>query len=762
MRKYLYLLLGALMCLTAHTVAVADPIPSGPTSNLSGKVTDKIDNSPLVGVVITIPELSEGTTTDADGNYSFSSLPRRILTLQVSYLGHQTILRKVDLTQTTKADFVMQESNAMLNEVVVTGLTGRAVQRDAPIPESVVTADQLRGTASTNIIDALSHQPGVAQITTGGGISKPVIRGLGFNRLVVVSDGIRQEGNQWGDEHGIEVDDQSISSAEIIKGPASLMYGSDAMAGVIILHDDPMMARNTQAASATTEYQSNTGLFGYSVNFRGNTNGWLYSGRWSDKMAHDYHNALDHYVIGTRFRQRAAEASTGYNGNWGYSHLKLSYFHLTPGIAEGERDDHSTDYGKTLPFQQVHHYKAVSDNAFYIGNATLSTLIGYQQNRRQEYEESAQTPGLDMQLHTLNYDLHLSLPEQNTWKMTIGVGGMWQRNLNKGDEYLIPGYQLFDIGTYATSSYKAGDWTLSGGLRLDHRHVHTFLLDDLFSSLSRNFTSLSGSVGAVWHPTSQLNIRMNAARGFRAPNIGELSANGVHEGTQQYLLGNGNLKAEHSWQFDIGADYTSAWLTAQLSLFANFIDNYIYSARLANQTKNNVPVYQYTQGSARLLGGEGLIDIHPIARLHWQNTFSYVNSVQLHQPHDSKYLPMTPAPRWEAQLRYTLIEDGQHLHHTYVAANMECNLRQNHYYALGGTETATPSYTLFGLTAGTALKLHGRNHATLSVTADNLFNRAYQSHLSRLKYIGGINEANGRSGLYNMGRNVTVKLALEL
>ena len=281
-----------------------------------------------------------------------------------------------------------------------------------------------------------------------------------------------------------------------------------------------------------------------------------------------------------------------------------------------------------------------------------------------------------MQLQTLNYDLHLSLPEQNTWKMTIGVGGMWQRNLNKGDEYLIPGYQLFDIGTYATSSYKAGDWTLSGGLRLDHRHVHTFLLDDLFSSLSRNFTSLSGSVGAVWHPTSQLNIRMNAARGFRAPNIGELSANGVHEGTQQYLLGNGNLKAEHSWQFDIGADYTSAWLTAQLSLFANFIDNY--------------------------------------------------------------------------------------LHHTYVAANMECNLRQNHYYALGGTETATPSYTLFGLTAGTALKLHGRNHATLSVTADNLFNRAYQSHLSRLKYIGGINEANGRSGLYNMGRNVTVKLALEL
>ena len=316
------LLLGALLCLTANAGDV--PTLNGPTSDLRGRVTDKIDNSPLVGVVVTIPELQIATTTDADGNYTLTSLPKRTVTLQVSYLGHQTILRKVDLTQTAKADFVMQESNAMLNEVVVTGLTGKAKLKDAPIPVSVVTADMLRNTASSNIIDALSHQPGIAQITTGSGISKPVIRGLGYNRLVVVNDGIRQEGNQWGDEHGIEVDDQSISSAEIIKGPASLMYGSDAMAGVIIFHGDPVMARNTHAASATTEYQSNNGLFSYSVGFRGNANGWLYQGRWSDKMAHDYHNAYDKYVVGTRFRQRAAELGTGYNGSWGSTSRRAS------------------------------------------------------------------------------------------------------------------------------------------------------------------------------------------------------------------------------------------------------------------------------------------------------------------------------------------------------------------------------------------------------------------------------------------------------
>lgn len=762
MRKYIYLLLGTLMCLTASGVAMAAPSLDSPTSDLKGHVTDKKDNGPLVGVVITIPELSVAATTDASGNYTFTALPRRKVTLQVSYLGHKTILRKIDLTTTTKADFAMEESNAMLNEVVVTGLTGKARRQDAPIPFSVVTADMLRNTASSNIIDALSHQPGMAQITTGSGISKPVIRGLGYNRLVVVNDGIRQEGNQWGDEHGIEIDDQSISSAEIIKGPASLMYGSDAMAGVIIFHGDPVMARNTSTANATTEYQSNNGLFSYSVGFRGNINGWLYQGRWSDKMAHDFHNASDHYVVGTRFRQRAAEMGTGYNDSWGSSRLLLSYYHLTPGIAEGERDSHSTSYGKALPFQQVRHYKAVANNDFYIGNATLTTFIGYQQNRRQEYEESTQTPGLDMQLHTINYDARLLFAERHAWKTTLGAGGMWQRNNNRGDEFLIPDYQLFDIGVYATSSYKADDWTLSGGLRLDHRHVHAFALGDLFTRLSRNFTSLSGSLGAVWHPSGNLNLRLNVARGFRAPNIGELSSNGVHEGTQQYLTGNSGLKAEYSWQFDTGIDYTSEWLTAQLALYANFIKNYIYHARQDGQTKEGLPLYTYNSGTARLLGGEALIDVHPIRRLHMQNTFSYVNSVQLHQPASSKYLPLTPAPKWEAQLRYAFIEDGQRLHHTYVAATMECNLRQDHFYALGGTETATPSYTLFGLTAGTSLKVRGRNRATLSLTASNLFNRAYQDHLSRLKYIGGINESNGKAGLCNMGRNLTVKLALEL
>lgn len=754
MKKILFMLLLIVNCLWA----TAEPVV--PKATLTGHITDAVDKEALVGVTIYIPELSEGTTTDVNGNYTFRELPRKSITIQVSYVGHKTIIRKINLNQETVANFVMKESDALLDEVVVTGLTGKSLMKDSPTPVSVVNQRQLEATSSTNIIDALSKEPGLSQITTGGGISKPVIRGLGFNRLVVVNDGIRQEGNQWGAEHGIEVDQQSVSSVEILKGPASLIYGSDALAGVVIFHGDPIMANGKMQANVATEFQSNNGLFDYSVNFSGNHNNFVWNGRWSQKLAHAYKNKYDKYVVGSQFRENAANVLLGRNMGWGFSHLTLDYYHLTPGIAEGERSTEYT-YGKQLPFQQIHHYKAVSDNSVYIGNGSLHAILGYQQNRRQEFEESADNPGLDMQLHTLNYDIKYLFPESNGWKFVTGINGMYQRNKNRGDEFLIPSYQLFDIGIFATAAYKIKKLTLSGGLRYDNRHLHSFRLEEKFERFSRNFGSVSGSMGAVYALADNMNLRLNVARGFRAPNLGELASNGVHEGTQQYVVGNKDLKSEYSWQFDAGLDYTSPWITTQLSLFANFIDNYIFDHKLDGVKTEDYETYQYTQGNARLLGGEASVDLHPIANLHFQNVFSYVNSVQLHQPHESKYLPWTPAPRWTSDLRYDLVRDGNVLNNTYVAVSLECNLRQNHFYAAENTETATPSYTLVNLSAGTDFRNKKRKWASLYLTANNIFNRAYQNHLSRLKYVEE-NPVNGRRGIFNMGRNFGAKLVVYL
>ena len=662
-----------------------------------------------------------------------------------------------------------------LNELTVTGVTGDTKLKNSTAPISIVPGKELRQTVSTNIIDAIARQPGVSQITTGSGISKPIIRGLGYNRIIVMNEGVRQEGQQWGDEHGIEIDPQNVNSVEILKGPASLMYGSDAMAGVLILHGSPIQPEGDMKASISTEYQTNNGLVDYSLNFAGNQKGFVWDTRFTDKYAHAYKNKYDGYVPGSQFSERAGRLMLGFNKSWGYSHLTWTAFHQTPSIAEGERDEATGElvrsettalksYKKALPFQQIKHYKAVWDNSLNLPNGWLKAIVGYQQNRRQEFEDDADEYELFFKLHTLTYDLRYLSQEFRGWKMAGGVNGMWQQSLNYGEEMLIPEYKLFDVGAYATVSKSLNGFTLNGGLRFDNRHLDILSpspsADErlVARNLLKDFSGITGSVGAVWNASEHLNLRLNLARGFRAPNMSELGSDGVHEGTLRYEIGNPDLKPEFSWQADLGLDFTSQYVSAQAALFANRIENYIFAQRIDDVMEEGFSTYKYTQGDARLLGFEAGVDFHPIHSVHFQNTFSFVDAQQLHTDGDAKYLPMTPAPRWISELKYEISHHGHKtLNNAYVALGVECNLAQNHYYKVDDTETRTPGYTLLSLSAGTDLNIHKKKVAEIYMTVDNLLDRAYQNHLSRLKYCN-TNNATGRRGVYNMGRNIVFKV----
>ena len=680
----------------------------------------------------------------------------------------------------------MYYQHLRLNEITVTGLTGESRLHEMPAPVSVVTQRELESQASTNIIDAIAHQPGVSQVTTGSGISKPVIRGLGYNRVAVVNDGIRQEGQQWGDEHGIEIAPHAVGSVEILKGPASLMYGSDAMAGVLIFKPWRVQPQGTMGTNLSTGYQTNNGLFDYSVNFAGNRQGFVWDARWSQKLAHAYKNRYDGYVPGSQFQEKAARMLLGLNRSWGHSHFVLSYYHLTPGVIEGERnpgtgeleyaDGSLKTYGRTLPFQQVYHYKAVWDNAITLAGGELKTLVGYQQNQRKEFEESRTEYGLYFQLHTLNYDIRYVLDDVAGWKVAVGAGGMYQRSMNKGEEYLIPAYRLFDVGAFATASRQVGQFHLTGGVRADRRQLHSEALTDegeeRFANFGRRFHGVSASVGAVWNLSERMNLRANISQGFRAPNMSELGSNGEHEGTARYEVGATGLKPERSWQADLGFDYNGKLLSAQVALFANRINNYIFLQRMAQadgspvmqptDEGDYVAVYSYRAGDARLLGFEASADFHPIHQLHFENTFSMVDAQLLHQSSEMKYLPLTPAPKWSSELKYELFHDMRTITNSYVAVELECHLRQSHYFRAYGTETATPSYTLLNLSAGTDLLSHGgRRVASLYLSVNNLFDRGYQDHLSRLKYMDE-NALTGRCGVYNMGRNIALRVVVPI
>lgn len=662
---------------------------------------------------------------------------------------------------TANNDSIDPMKEAILSEVTVQGITGTQRLKDSPSPFMVISPQELQNGFGTNIVDQISHQPGMAEISTGAGISKPVIRGLGYNRVVAVEQGIRQEGQQWGDEHGLEVDGESVHSVEVLKGPASLMYGSDAIAGVMVLHPERSLEAGLMQFRVGGEYQSNNALRHYNVGWAGalqsgmNGGKWVWNWRYNSKSANEYKNSHDGRVKNSWYDERNVTGMVGTERQWGHSLLRFSNVNFKPGMI-----------GEEEAFQKIRHTKVVSDNQWNIGPGALKAIVGYQNNYRREFE-TAEDVALAMKLHTINYDVkyqwslgadHLAEP----WKMAVGVGGMWQQNLNSGEEALIPDYRLFDMGGFLTAGKKLGDWHLSGGVRLDRRWLNAFTSDEYaFRPLRKNFNGMSGSLGTVWNVTDRLNLRLNVASGYRAPTVSELCADGVHEGSFQYEVGNHSLKSEHSMQTDLGLDYTTHFVSLQASLFWNRISNYVFLSRTGNW-REEVPEFQYSQGNASLIGGEIGIDVHPVENLHIENDFSFVRGRFLGDALECKDLPRMPAPRWNVNVRYAFPDFAHGVcRHAYLSAGMEYNLRQSKYYYTDDTETATPDYGIVNLSAGIDLHVLGNNCIQVALTCQNLFNKVYQNHLSRLKYV--VDEDTGnRYTIYNMGRNLCLKVNIPI
>lgn len=776
-------------------------LPYTNTSNasLSGKVTDKVSGELLPGVSIYFPDLKTGTLTKSDGTYFIDKLPATRLLVQVRFVGYKMLTEQIDLTVNQTLDFKLDISVTEISEVVVTGQSGGIENNRTPSPIAVVPRMEMLQNSSGNIIDALSKVPGISQVTTGAGISKPVIRGMGYNRVVVVNDGVRQEGQQWGDEHGIEIDENSVSRVEILKGPASLAYGSDAMAGVINMISAPTLPEGSTTGNISSNYQTNNGLIDYSANFAGNKKGFIWDTRYSNKMAHSYQNKYDSWVYNSGFREHAASTMLGINRSWGFSHLHLSLYALNPGIIEGERDSLTGQFLKTTseiagssdflsyqpnaPFQKIDHYKAVWNNSLFFGQSKLEATIGFQQNRRKEFE-SQNEYGLYFLLNTLNYNFQYILPENNGWKFTSGINGMWQNSQNKGNEFLVPAYELFDFGFFAVVNKKIGKLDISGGIRFDTRSETSKALyqdatgkvvpaSDLnavkrFGAFDQTFNGITGSFGATYQISESVFTKLNISRGFRAPNIAELASNGVHEGTHRYEIGNPNLKPETSLQFDYAIGINTTHVSAELNLFTNAVNHYIFSNKLSSLGEPDplfdyLPVFLFTEGNAQFYGGEFQIDIHPhpLDWLHLENSFSYVNGTLKNQPKESRDLPFIPAPVWVSDVKIEFDKVSRFLANVYFKIGIDKTWKQNRFYAAYETETATPGYTLLNMGIGTDFVSEHKTLFSLYISVNNLTDVAYQSHLSRLKYIG-INYATGRTGIYNQGRNISFKLLIPI
>ena len=789
----------------------AAPRGRAATSPFTGRVTDAATGEGLPGADVIFADLKLGTATGADGAFTFNNPPRGRFTVQVRSLGYNTVTQTVDTGSGQPLAVKLTVAATEIGQVVVTGVSQATQLRRSPIPTSVVDRTRLNQTSATNLIDAIAHTPGVSQITTGAAISKPVVRGLSGNRVITLNNGAKQEGQQWGDEHGIEIDEFSIDRAEIIKGPGSLLYGSDALAGVINFVAPDPVAEGRITGLATASYQTNNHQQGYSVQNAGNLGGLNWLARGTRKVAGDYRNRYDGRVYNSGFNEYDANGYVGLNKSWGYSHLTFSTFNQRLGLTDGARDSLSgrflhdvrtgagtvasvpvTDadlrgYGLAVPQQQINHLRFGTDNNFILGQngARLTLQVNYQQNLRREYGDvlAPAEPDLYFQLRTVDYSLRYFLPEKNGWNLTVGTSGLHQQNRNLGTRFLIPAYRLNEGGAFAVAKKTLGALDLSGGLRYDVRRIGADVLrlganrqptedagaEAKFPGFTSTFRNYSGSLGAAYSLSERLTAKANLARGFRAPNIAELGSNGKHEGTIRYEIGNDRLLAETSLQADAGVSYVTDHVRFSVDAFENTISNYIFARRLltpagADSLRENVGVFRYEQGRARLYGGEVSLDFHPhpLDWLHFENSFSMVRAQQLDRPEGEKHLPFIPADRLQSELRANFRRQGKRLANPYARVQVEHTFAQDRYFSAFGTETATPGYTLVNAGLGTDVATaQGKTLFSLFITANNLFDVGYQSHLSRLKY-ADLNYANGRRGVFNQGRNVSVRLVMPL
>jgi iron complex outermembrane receptor protein len=788
---------------------------------IEGIARDSDTRQSLPHCVITVINTAKGTITDDYGKFEMEVNTGDQLVF--SYVGYRNDTLQIE-KEKTEYEILLKPIPAVLDEVVVTAVARTGLIKENPISISNVTPKMIERSNENNIIDVLAkNTPGLNALKTGPNISKPFIRGMGFNRVLTLYDGVRQEGQQWGGEHGLEIDNYNIERAEVIKGPASLVYGSDALAGVVSLL--PFVPKENDGLIRgrwLSEYQSNNGLIGNGFRLSSGSTHWLWVARGSYRIAKNYSNDVDGRIFNTGFQEKNISALLGYKSSGGYSHFNLSLYDNLQGIPDGSRDSLTrkftkqifegvsddiknrpivsnselNSYGLNPLHQRIQHYRAYVNNHYEIGKGDVSVLVALTQNIRREFNHptAPEQAGTYLRLNTINYSVRYNAPEFAHMETSVGFNGMFQNNKNKdATNFPVPNYDLSDFGAFGVAKWKKEKWTVIGGARVDVRNIRTFDFysrtdatgfdrqvpdtdttgtKQQFTAINQSFHGISLSIGTTYQLNQIINLKFNFSRGYRAPSISEIAANGLDAGAHILYIGNPNFVSEFSWQEDFGLFVNFSEVSASVSLFNKNIENFIYLNQvtdaqgkpLADAQGNKT--FQYQQAAAQLYGLEGTFSWKPkdIAGFSFSNQVALCygfnrNPLFENKRQQGEYLPFIPPARWVSNITQEFELKSKWFSSVNVSAEMDLNANQNRFLELFNTETATPGYALLNISAGATIHQSPKTNWQFQLQMNNALDVVYQSNMSRLKYFEYYQQTpNGRSGIYSMGRNFCAKI----
>lgn len=750
-------------------------------SQVSGIVLDEHRHPLPSATVLLLPD-SIYVTTNTGGQFSFKSLNNYSYELYTSYIGYVTDTTLVDLTHGHSKDIriILRADTKVLETVII---SDEHAKQEVTLQTKHIHEDFFQQNMEGTFAQSIEKLAGISAINVGVGIAKPVIRGLSANRIIVNHQGIKQESQQWGSDHGLEIDQFDVERVEIIKGPGSLQYGSDGLGGVINIMPDKILPKNSFSGSIFGLYKTNNDHWGGSVKLGVNLENWFLTTRFSRQDFADYqvptdlftYNGFDLPILNNRLKNTAGieenmSISTGVHKDWGITRLLYSHYSLDAGLFSGAvgipRSYALTDDGNyrdlDVPKQLVDHYRISLNQTFFFGDDHLTLDVGFQRNLRQELSQpefhsiplsqlsdSNDKLALELLLETFSIASHYEHRLSPNWKNIVGLNAQWQRNQRGGFEYLLPDFTTFRGGIYSISEREINkNWLVNGGIRLDIGQNDTEyyrqyvwdsnenIVDSLVSVATDDvFFNWSASVGTnlKFHEGKYV-LKANMGKSFRVPYPAETVSNGIHHGTFRHEIGTPSLGSEHGYQLDLGAYTTFNKLEVNLSVYFNYFDNYIYLGPTFPAQFSQLPeagqIFQYRQDDAIYTGFE----------LEWEwdllpqlNLSQAVEFVQSYNPQTKLSLPFTPQPSVKTDLTFNLFNNTR-IENSYLRIGHQYHLAASGRLRVDRSEESTPSYHLWDVGVGTNLHLGGQE-LHLKCQIQNVFNTRYLAHLSRYRII---------------------------
>jgi len=704
-------------------------------SKFEGKVMEEKTKKPIENVVVFFPNLNRSVVTNSEGVFEMATSKKNKQIVEITNLLFET--KVLTIESDTFVTIELTEKVLELEEIVVTGNFNTNKEKIPFAIESINKADMM-ASGKVSLAENLASITGLSFASAGPAATKPIIRGLSNTNIVFLNNGIKAENFQFSSNHPFITDEFSAKKIEVIKGPFSLVYGSDAVGGVINIIAENPAPENTLISNINSQYHTNSEGFVSNLNLRASGEKWYGSVRGTYKTHKDYRDGLNQQVINTRFRETNYGANLGFRNSFG--NFNLSYDYALPeygvtnikSLALIHNDDRKPEFW----IQKLENHLLTLKNKIFVKNNILDIDFGFQKNVRQGISDQIYA---EMNLQTFSYNTKYTI-NTDKGKFIAGFNGAHIHN-DANDFYKnanpMPDAQIFDIGIFGVNEFTFNDkFNLNAGVRYDYRAMNSspFQSNGLDKYIVKNdFGSLSGSIGSTYKQNNHL-FKFNISSGFRSPNISELSQNGIHQ--NRFERGDLALKAQRNYQVDFNYHFHLKNIVFDVSPYYNDVNNYIYIV----QTTQNAPIgggkiWQYVQNDAFLYGTEMSLDYHPLSWLGIHTNHTWTKG----ELKKGGFLTQIPQNRWVAELKFEIDKLG-FLNQPKFVVNYANYQSQND---IGQSETFSPSYQLFNVNIGSEIAIKNQK-INWFIAANNLFNEVYIDHLSAFKAMN----------LNNLGRNI--------